>query len=96
MTKQVVKELRLHENSIGNKGANAFAAVLCTNATLQVLVLDSNSIGAEGAVAMAEALKINLTLMTLKMGGTNNVDEHSKSKLRDAVQGKKGRLRLIF
>lgn len=92
----MVKELRLHENSIGNKGAKAFAAVLRINATLQALVLESNSIGAEGAVAMAEALKINLALMTLKIGGTNHIDEDSKSKLRDAVQGKKGRLHLVY
>ena len=58
--------------------------------------LESNSIGAEGAVAMAEALKINLALMTLKIGGTNHIDEDSKSKLRDAVQGKKGRLHLVY
>lgn len=92
----MVKELRLYENSIGDKGAKAFAAVLCINATLQALHLESNSIGAEGAVTMADALKINLVLMTLKMGGANNIDEESKSKLRDAVQGKKGRLHLIF
>jgi Ran GTPase-activating protein (RanGAP) involved in mRNA processing and transport len=92
----VVKELRIHENSIRDKGANAFAAVLRTNATLQVLVLDDNFIGTEGAVAMAEALTINLALMTLKMGGANNFDQDSKSKLRDAAKGRRSRLQLIF
>lgn len=92
----MVKELRIHENSIRDKGAKAFAAMFRTNATLQVLVLDGNSIGTEGAVAMAEALTTNLALMTLKMGGANNFDQDSKSKLQDAAKGRKSCLQLIF
>ena len=61
-----------------------------------MLVLDSNSIGAEGAAAISEAVKINPVLITLSIGGTNEVNQDSKSKLRDAVQGRKCRLHLIF
>ena len=88
-------ELTLCGHMIGNTGAAFIAEALKVNGTLTALDLSSNKIGAAGAAAIAEALKVNTNLQSLALAfnGLSEVkheDCHSKSELRDAVQGRSG------
>ena len=85
----VLTELKLCNNEIGDTGAASIAEALKVNGTMTALNLMSNKIGAAGAAAIAEALKVNRKLQSLVLLG-NHLNEDSKSKLRDAVQGRSG------
>ena len=74
--------LGLRHNEIGDAGAAAIAEALKVNGTLRTLLLADNQIGAAGAAAIAEAaLKALRTLFLFN----NNLNEDSKSKLRDVA-----------
>jgi len=68
-TDTVVTSIKLARNSIGHKGAEAFAKTICCNETIKYADLSSNRIGSEGATALAGALRQNRALEVLKIGG---------------------------
>ena len=67
--------LDLANNRVMDLGAEALAAFLQDNITLQTLDLENNRIGPRGAQALAEALGCNLTLQCLRLERNCITDE---------------------
>lgn len=66
---KVIEEVDLQCNSVGDKGAEAFAEMLKGNDTLKILDLCfHNNITSIGFIALAEALKQNKGLIELNVG----------------------------
>jgi len=76
-------ELRLIENKIGNRGANAFAEALKANFSLCLLNLRSNEIDDSGASFLAEALMLNKTIETFYID-FNCIGANGEKKLKKA------------
>mmetsp|Transcript_10366 Transcript_10366/g.32926 ORF Transcript_10366/g.32926 Transcript_10366/m.32926 type:complete len:302 (+) Transcript_10366:2851-3756(+) len=74
---QVLRELSLSRNSVGDSGASAMARALVVNTSLQTLRISMNDIADAGASAMAEAMKTNSSLQTL-----DGIDLDSEDVLR--------------
>ena len=79
------KDLNIREREIGAAGAQALAAALQVNQSLQSLSLLRNQIGAAGAQALGAALQVNQSLQSLNLAGNrlNSVDAQS---LRAALE----------
>eukprot|EP00656_Telonema_subtile_P040527 TRINITY_DN4559_c0_g1_i1.p1 TRINITY_DN4559_c0_g1~~TRINITY_DN4559_c0_g1_i1.p1 ORF type:complete len:191 (-),score=36.26 TRINITY_DN4559_c0_g1_i1:231-803(-) len=60
-------EVNLWARGINDRGAEAIAAALTENETLQELYLFNNKIGDRGATALAKALEVNTTLKRLDL-----------------------------
>ena len=80
-----LKELKLVNNQIGDKGAALIADALKKNTTLKKLYLGKNKIGDEGAALIADALKKNTTLTALGLYG-NQIGDEGASALADALK----------
>ena len=65
----MLEELSLYDNNIGNVGYDAIAALLADpNCNLRILNLGNNYIGNEGATTIANSLTINNKLQRLYLG----------------------------
>lgn len=72
---EVITDLRIMSNSVGDAGAAAIAAGLKANRVLRSLAIFDRSIGDAGATAIAEALRTNSALKDLKLAGLSIGDE---------------------
>ena len=75
---KVTEKLILRNNSVGTKGAKAFARMLKKNKTLKKLSLENNKVGYDGGRALREVLIIdNKTLEHLNLY-TNDIGDMKK------------------
>ena len=86
----VLAELDLSRNGIGNQGATALAITLKRNATLTSLTLNENRIEKEGAMELASALKVNNTLTYLDLAYNEGIGPEGAVALGDALKSNKG------
>ncbi|CAM4986290.1 unnamed protein product, partial [Rotaria socialis] len=77
--------LCLHENQIGDTGAQHLGNALKTNQTLTQLFLYTNKIGDSGAQYLGEALKTNQSLTLLQLQ-TNEIGDSGAQYLADALK----------
>ena len=85
--------LNLARNNLGDEGAKAIAEALLVNRSLKTLLLWDCKIGTEGGVAFATALKVNDSLTSLDLKGFlnyNNIDDTTKTSLKEATAAKIG------
>ena len=64
---KTLKELRLYECHINERGATVLAAALCKNSSLKLLNLGHNPIGMKGASSISEMLQHNTSLNELQL-----------------------------
>ncbi|CAM2705333.1 unnamed protein product, partial [Rotaria socialis] len=77
--------LCLHENQIGDTGAQHLGNALKTNQTLTELRLYTNKIGDSGAQYLGEALKTNQSLQDLRLQ-TNKIGDSGAQYLADGLK----------
>lgn len=82
-----IKELRCHDNAIGDEGATAFALVLdaSTSSSLTYLGLMNNSIGDDGAIKIFSTLASQATLLKLGLNG-NRIGKRGADKAVQMLQ----------
>ena len=74
----IVTEINLNSEEIGDEGAKAIALVLMVNTSLSTLYLYGNKIGDEGAKDIALALMVNTSLSDLYLNGNQIGNEGTK------------------
>ena len=82
-----IRELRCHDNAIGDEGATAFALVLdaSTSSSLTYLGLMNNSIGDDGAIKIFSTLASQATLCKLGLNG-NRIGKRGADKAIQMLQ----------
>ncbi|KAH3743250.1 Protein NLRC3 [Pelomyxa schiedti] len=81
----VIRELHLGVNNIGDLGATAVGHALSHNSSLRILDLKQNSIGPFGAQALSKYLKENTTLSNIDLRA-NNIESDGLRYLLQALQ----------
>ena len=81
----ILQQLNLRGNSLGETGARALGEALKVNTTLKELLLRRNKVGADGASALGEALKVNTALLKLDLED-NSVRKDGASALGEALK----------
>ena len=81
----LLEELLLGNNRIGNDGCNALTSLLeDPNCNLLILNISDNPIGCEGMVSIANALARNNRLRRIEIGGRNDLSQTDETLVEDA------------
>jgi len=78
-------KLYLHEQNLGDAGAEAVAQMLKGNPRLNRIFLSENEIGDAGATALAEAIKENKTVTKIVLSG-NEIGDAGAMALAEAIE----------
>lgn len=84
MRNSALRELILSDNSIGDEGAEALAAVLDSHSKIKVLDLSHNTIGTRGAVHIASAVLRTKSLTSLSLKA-NEIGDPGAEALLEAL-----------